>query len=237
MYKLWNLINPFKSFFLYCCPPDDDKGGKDDKNSDATKASEAKIKELEQKNKDLETRLAALKSLDPPDDKSLVDKVEADNKAKEKSLSDSKKLEAALTFNLTSDKFVNEHKSILPKEIGDIFAAAEKEKYDSAIDKANATKAAIIQSFFSLQANVDLTTPAQKTAIEDYLKLTKKGKEEKASEIFVNIFEPTLEMIKRIKKAEEVSKGKSGYLEGSPADNSYRDKLVLGSRKHFLGDK
>jgi hypothetical protein len=237
MPKLWNLINPFKSFCLYCCPPDDNKDNKDDKNKDDAKASEAKIKELEQKNKDLETRLAALKSLDAPDDKSLVEKVEADNKAKEKALTDSKKLEAALTFNLTSDKFINEHKSILPKEIGDIFAAAEKEKYDSAIDKANATKAAIIQSFFNLQANVDLTTPAQKTAIEDYLKLTKKGKEEKAAEIFVNIFEPTLEMIKRIKKAEEVSKGKEGYLDGDEMEKAYKEKLIAGSRKHYLGEK
>lgn len=173
----------------------------------------------------------------PDADEDLTTKVRREQEEKAKSQGDAQKLEAALRFNLTSDKFISEHKSILPKEMADIFQAAEKESYDSPIEKANATKAALIQSFFSVQDNLDLTTPSHKAALEDYFRLTKKAKEERALDIYQNIFEPTVGMIKKIKKAEELTKAKGGYLTGSEFENAYKEKLMSGSRKHFLGDK
>jgi len=171
------------------------------------------------------------------DEEDLNDKVKASKEAKEAKERESKELQDALRFNLTSDKFIEEHKSILPKDMADIFSAAEKEKYDSEIDKANAIKSALIQSFFNLQANVDLLTPSHKVAVEDYFKLTKKGKEEKAQEMYRNIFEPTLGMIKQIKKAEELGKAKGGLANETETDAAYRQKLMAGSKRHFLGEK
>lgn len=217
-------------------PTNQDTKGNDGKSAN-NQLLEEKIKAIEKERDDFKKQLESLKSTSFPADKSLNEKVKDEADAKDKRELESKTLETALKFNLTSDKFINENKSVLPKEIGDIFAAAEKEKFDSAIDRANATKAAIIQSFFSLQANVDLTTPSQRQSVEDYLKLTKKGKEERADEVYRNVFEPTLEMIKRIKRAEESSKSKEGYSEGSDLDKAYKEKLIKGSRQHFLGEK
>jgi hypothetical protein len=167
----------------------------------------------------------------------LNDKVKVQQEDKAKRDSDTKALESALTFNLTSSDFIKVNESILPEEISEIFSTAAKESYDSPIDRANATKAAIIQSFFSQQSNVDLLTDSQKVSLADYLKLTKNGKEQKARDIYDNLFEPSLGTLKRIKKAEELSRAKFGYREGSKGDSQYKEKLMSLSKKHYLGEK
>jgi hypothetical protein len=169
-------------------------------------------------------------------DLSLNDRVRRDREDRDKKDSSTKNLESALKFNLTSADFLKANDSVLPKEIGEIFQAAEREKYDSAIQKANATKSAVIQSFFAQQANVDLLTDNQKIVLSDYLKLTKDAKDEKAKDIYENLFEPALSMLKRIKKAEELGRTKMGFRDGSKGDTQYKEKLMGLSRKHFLGE-
>ncbi len=169
-------------------------------------------------------------------DKTLHDKVIDDNKEKDKNRSDSKTLEAALTFNLLSNEFIKNNESVLPKGISDIFKAAEKETYDSAVDKANAIKDGIIQSFFSQQLNVDMLTHSQKSDLADFQKLTKNGREAKAQDLYKNLFEPALESLKRVKKAEELYKANQGFGNNTDVDQAYKDKLSkMADRKFFRG--
>ncbi len=170
-------------------------------------------------------------------DLSLNDKVKREREDRDKKDSSTKHLEHALTFNLTSADFLKENESVLPKEISEIFQAAQKEKYESAIEKANATMDAIIQSFFAQQANVDLLPKNQKVTLADYLKMTKTAREEKAKDIYENLFESSLETLKRVKKAEELGRNNMGLRDGSKADAQYKEKLMSLSRKHFLGEK
>jgi NADH:ubiquinone oxidoreductase subunit F (NADH-binding) len=116
-------------------------------------------------------------------------------------------------------------------------SSAEKEKFDSAIDKANAVKRGVIESFFAVQSNLDLLTSGQKAQVEDYLKLTKNGKEQKAASIFENVFEPTLESLRRVKKAEEVGRANNGYATGTKWEDDYKQRLVKNARKTHLGEK
>jgi hypothetical protein len=116
----------------------------------------------------------------------------------------------------------------------DIFQAAEKEKYDSPVHKANAIKSAMMQEFFSIQANVDLLTPHQKSSIEDYLKMTKLGKEEKAQAIFENVFEPALSMVKATKKAEELVRARNGYGNSNDMETNYKNKIMQLSGARYL---
>ncbi len=191
----------------------------------------------------LKDKIAALEkeksewSKDKDKDIDLNEKLNRERQDQDKKNSESKSLESALTFNLTSAEFIKSNESVLPKDISDIFKLAEREKYDSPVHKANATKAAIIQSFFSQQENEDLLTPSQKSSLADYLKLTKNGKEEKAREIYDNLFEPALNSLKRIKKAEELNRSKYGYKSDSKGDSQYKEKLMGLSRKHYLGEK
>ncbi len=185
---------------------------------------------------ELETLRAEKKAL-ADKDLSLGDKVRNQNDLKSKADADSKSLESALTFNLTSADFLKMNESLLPKEIGDIFKVAASENYDSAIHRANATKAEIIQSFFKVQANVDLLTDSQKNTLADYLKLTKNGKEERSREIYDNLFEPALGTMKRVKKAEELNRSQSGFAGSTDVEQAYKEKLVKMAEKKFFKGK
>ncbi len=185
----------------------------------------------------------AIKKLTPgnppaptPTPSDLDDKVKKDAADKAKKESESADLEAAMKFTLRSGDFLKENAAILPKDIADIFAQAEKEKYDSAIHKSNAVKAAIIKSYFSFEANVAVLTASQKSRLEEYLKLTNTVREERAQSVYENIFEPSLEVVKQGKKAAELNKAKNGYGSDTDAEKAYKDKLINGAKKHFLGE-
>jgi hypothetical protein len=185
----------------------------------------ARIAELEKKSNT---------TVDPTKDLDLTEKARLEREAKDKQTNNTKALERALTFSLKSEDFLKTNETLLPKDVSDIFRQAEKENYSDAIEKDGAIKAGIVQSFFSVQANVDLLTPALKSQLDEYLKLTKNGKQDKAQTIYDSIFEPTFEMLKRIKKAEALSKGYGG---GNDAENEYKKKLMNLTRKHYLGEK
>ncbi len=148
-----------------------------------------------------------------------------------------RRIEGTLKFNMGVEGFVKDNADILPAEIPEILKAAAKETYDSESDKAAAVRSAIVQSFFSVQDNVNLLTANQKTALDDYLKLTKNGKEQKADNVYENLFEPALETLRRVRKAEEVGKARTGIASGSKVEDAYKKRLMDNSKKNYLGDK
>lgn len=188
---------------------------------------------------DLTARLAALEAKNNPtpppepkkDDPTLADKARQEREEKEKAQAAEKKLESALKFTLGSADFLKTNASLLPKTIEGIFSQAEKENYGSPIEKANAIKAGIVSEFFAVQSNLDLLTDSQKIALAEFKALTKNDKQERVQHVFDNIFEPTFESLKRIKKAEHLSKGL-----GDPNDTlaAYNNKMIAVSRKHHL---
>lgn len=199
------------------------------------KSVEDQIKELQSQLSERDRKIAELsKSGGSGDDPDLTDRVRKDREDKAKKDSDSKSIETALTFTLKSDNFLKENESILPSDASEIFKAAESEKYDSPVQKANAIKAGLIKSFFSVQANIDTLTSSQKTSLEDYLKLSKNGKEEKAQQVFENILEPALELSKRMKKAEELQRARNGFGTSSDQAKAYKEKLLTLAKKRFF---
>lgn len=206
---------------------DDDK-----KNDDVNKETKAdprdeKIKALEEKLNQLDKMLGSKKETQDDD---LVAKAKKQREADDKQSVDAKTLEAAIRFSVGADSWIKTNKSLLPKETEDIFKAAEKENFSSPVEKDAAIKSGIIQSFFNVQSNLDLLTPALKNQLDDYLKLTKTGKQEAAQKIYDAIFEPTFEMLKRIKKTEALQKG-----HGTGDDDSYKKRMMDLSKKHYLG--
>jgi len=213
--------------------PDDDKGGGGGGAPDPAKEMET----LKNQNAELMKRLEALeaKKKDPPaDDPDLMDHAKKAAAEKDKKNNDAKALESALRFNLGAGEWLKTNASLLPKDIDGIFKASEKESYDSAIEKDASLKSGIIQSFFNVQDNLDLLTPSQKTALEDFLKLTKNGKQEKAQQLYDTIFEPTFEMLKRIKKAQHLNNGSKNETDGEKA---LAERMMKLSKKHYLGEK
>jgi hypothetical protein len=191
------------------------------------------IAELKSQNAALMAKIEAL-TKPPPDDPGLQEKARKEREEADKKKSDVKALEKSLQFNMGSKDFVKLNENLLPKNVTDILSVAEKETYDSAIQKAQAIKTGIIESFFMVQANLDLLTPGLKTTLEEYLKLTKNGKQDRAIEVYESVFEPAFEMLKRVKKAEALGKGHSYDTND---DTAYKNKLMAGSKKHHLGEK
>lgn len=172
---------------------------------------------------------------DPPaDDPSLADKARKEREEKEKSAKSEKSLESALRFNMGGPNFLKDNVGLLPKNIESIFAAAEKETYETQIQKANEIKVGIVGEFFAVQANHDLLTGPQKSELEDFLKLTKNGKQERVETIYAMIFEPTLETLRKVEKAKQLNTGTKNQTDGEKA---LVEKMMKRSKAHYLGDK
>lgn len=215
-------------------PPEIDPKTPDPKTPDPkTPDPASELAALKAANAALEARLAKLEK-PPVDDPDLKDKARLAREEADKKTGDTKALENALRFSMGSKDFLKNNESLLPKEVSDIFAQAEKEKYDSAIEKDAAIKSGLVQEFFKVQANVELLTPGLKASLDDFLKLTKTGKQEKAQHIYENVFEPAFEMLKRLKKAEALGKGYGGT---SDLETSYKNRMIELSKKHYLGEK
>lgn len=227
-------LRMFSNRYPLMAPDDDGKGGGGAKTAEEQlKEAQAQIEELKKqvsgnKNKDEEERKRK-----EEEDNDLRKKVAKEKEEEEKKKKDTKSVEDVLKYNLTVNTYVKENKDVLPEEFEKILQMAEKETYDTAAEKANAIKASFIQAFFSVQANIDLLTSSQKSQIEDYLKLTKKGREDGANQIYQNLFEPTIEMVKKLKKAEELNRARTGLHPGSKAGDEYRDRLIEMGKKRF----
>lgn len=198
-----------------------------------------KFEEQAKRNDELEKRLKFLEGNrgnagSGDDDGDLAAKARKEREQNDKSNLDQKKLESAVKFGLQSEQWLKDNASLLPKTIPGIFEQAAKENYGNAIEKDGAIKAGIIQEFFSQQSNLELLTPGPKSALEEFNKLTKNVKQERAQSIWDTVFEPTFEALKRQKKAEQLSKG---IVDPSNAEAAYKDKMVGLSRKHYLGEK
>lgn len=168
----------------------------------------------------------------PPTDPDLQERARKERERLDKEKNDVKALEKALTFNLNSKAWLADNASLLPKEISDIFATADKENFDSAIEKDRAVKSGIVQTFFAVQSNLDLLTASQKTVVEDYLKLTKQGKQDQAQALYDTIFEPAFETLRKLKKAEALNLNHSTH-----SDKNYENRMMKLSRQHYLGEK
>lgn len=176
------------------------------------------------------------KETPPPkeDDPTLADKARKEREDNEKKQGYEKHLESALNFNIAGKDFLKVNASLLPKTIEGLFTQAEKENYGSAIEKANAIKAGVVSEFFAVQSNHDLLTGSQKIQLDEFLKLTKTGKQDRIETIYSMIFEPTLETLRKVEKAKQVH---SGGKDQSDAEKMMADKMIKLSKKHYLGDK
>lgn len=211
---------------------------------DEEKAFKAKI-EADSKAKDDEiARLKAdfEKHKTPPkkdeDQDDLLKKAAKEKADREAKNADTAVIERAVGFNMGLSSWVTENKAMLPAEIEEIIAAAGKEKYETAMSKAGAIKSAIVQSYFGQQANLDVLTAGQKAQVEDFFKLTRQAREEKAATLFENVFEPAFEMQKRLVKAEEVARANSGLGKATKTEDAYKSRVAEQSKNAFgLGSK
>lgn len=197
----------------------------------------AKWEASQAENDKMKAELEALKNPKKPDDADLQKKAEDAKKAEADKLNVTRRQESAVKFNLTVHNFIKDNKDLLPAEVEGIVNQADKENFDTGVAKSAAIKVGIIQAFFKVKENHDRLTASQRSAIDRYLNLTKNGKEEEVENIFENVFEPALELTKAHKKAEEVSKARSGQATSTDGEIDYKNRLMEHSKKALLGGK
>lgn len=200
-------------------------GGTPDPKDKEISDLKAKIAEMEKATKKTDP--------EPKDTKDLADQAKKDREETERKSKQEKSMEAAITFNHASKDFLKANVGLIPKTLESVFTAAEKEKFDSQVEKANAIKAGIVQEFFAVQDNHDLLTAAQKSELDEFLKLTKNGKQDRVENIYAMIFEPTLETKRKIEKAKQVNLDTKDQTDGEKA---YVDRMMKLSQKHYLGE-
>lgn len=215
-----------------------DKAG-DDKGGGGAPDTAAELKAAKDEAATLKAEIEALKKAAAPpakgDDNELADKVRKERELKDKQTAEGKVLESALKFTISAPEWLKTNASLLPKSVEGLFAQAEKENYDSAIEKANAVKAGIVSEFFAIQSNQDLLTESQKLSLAEFKALTKTDKQARVQAIYDQIFEPTFESLKKIKRAEQIGKG--GGVESSDFETNYKNKMMGVSRKHYLKEE
>lgn len=225
----------------------------DKQESELKTAHEAALKAANDRAAKLEADLAAAKK--PPEEKkpdgkegdgkegkgdegeTLREKVAREKQEEENRKTDHKKIESALKFNMGIAEYAKSNEDILPSEVKEILKAADKERYDSESEKASELKANIIDSFFAVQQNLDELTPSQRARVDEYLKLSKNGRKGKSGDIYEDILEPTVDKLKRLRKAEEVGKSRLGFGSSSKTEDAYRDRLIQSSQQTHLGKK
>ena len=210
-------------------------------NPEEIKALQDKVAAIEAEKANLAKELESLKAKPAPapaptptEDEDLITKARKDRQESEKKDSDIKQIESALRFNLSAPEFLKQNKDLLPADVENVMKVAEKENYDSAAERANAVRAGLVAAFFAQQSNLDLLTSGQKAQLEDFNKLTKKGREEKAQQIYENIFEPALATLRKVKKAEELGKANAGFAKASDVESQYKERLMKMARKTYL---
>ncbi len=197
----------------------------------------AQFEAMKAENDKIKAELEGFKSKKTTDDADLVKKAEDAKKSEDDKKAITRRQESAVKFNLTVGEFIKTNKDLLPSEVEDIVKQAEKENFDTAANKSAAIKVGIITKFFQVKENHDRLTASQRTAIDRFLNLTKNGKEDEVENVFDNVFAPALELVKAHKKAEEVSKARSGVANSSTGEIDYRDKLMKHSQKALMGGK
>jgi hypothetical protein len=173
----------------------------------------------------------------PPEDPDLKQKAEKARLLAEKTKGETKRIESAVSFNHALGEFVKTNKSMLPKDVEGIVEQANKETYNSQIERANAIKSGLIQSFFAYKENVELLTASQKEQLEDFLKLAKNNKEERAEFLYDNVFDPAFQTLKRVRKATELAMANNGRKPGDSIADAHVQRMIKISRKAYLGEK
>lgn len=197
-------------------------------------AGNDELAKLKAENEAFKKELESLKNKKQNDEDSLADKVKKEREEREAKDREAKNIEKALAFNMGSKNWIKDNAALLPKSIGEIFERADKENYGNAVEKSKAIKVGILSEFFSTQENLDLLTDNQKNQLENFKKLTKTDKEDRASDLYDNIFEPTFESLKKIERAKQVRQGLGTQTDAQAA---YKEKMMALSRKKYLGEK
>ncbi|MDR1942451.1 MAG: hypothetical protein LBQ47_09010 [Endomicrobium sp.] len=215
-----NILFPQMRLGIFCHYTPEEQAELDKIKKEA-ELSAAKVKELEEK---LKTNPPAPNPPNPQT-KTLEEQEEENRKQKEKIDAENKKIERAVEFNFSVEKFAAENIDILGEETKNIIELAKGRTYANSIEKANELRASIISKFFSAQENIDaLQTDKMKGKAAEFLGFAQVKKNETSAEHW-DLLELAVANLKKDKKHEELLKGEKG-IETNDFQKKYKERLT-----------
>lgn len=210
---------------------------KNDDTPQSSRGAAAEIARLRRENEELKRKQASGGGGGGGDGDDTVDKFRKQKAEDDRKAQEVREVERAVRFNLTCDEFIAANKALLPEEMEGIISRAKSEKYESDVKRSAAFRAAILKSYFSVQANVDSLTASQKATIENWKGLTQAERESRSADVYESIFEPAIEAAKKVRKAEEVGRARSGMASETAHGIALRDKIRNASRARYMREK
>lgn len=199
--------------------------------------------ESDRKLTEMQAELEKLKKPPPKeepekDEDDLGKKAEKDRKALEDAKGKTRRIQQALKFEMSLPEFTKANKGIVPADFEGILERAGKENFDDAVAKAIAIKSSFLSTFFTVKENYESLTASQKEVVDGFLGQTKIGREEQAEKLYETIFEPALESIKKVRKAEQLNRARNGFSDGgSSVIKDYEQRIIKQSEAAYQKKK
>ncbi|MDR2426833.1 MAG: hypothetical protein LBD46_06635 [Endomicrobium sp.] len=194
-------------------------------------AAEKELKELKEKQK-----LLSVPPNPNPTLEDLIAKSKKDSEEQAKIKEINNQLERAVEFNYKIETFAKENKEIVGDEVINIIELSKGRNYDTGIEKANELRSAILNKYFSVQSNIDaLRTESFKKKATEFLALTQIKRNELSDEYW-ELFELSVENIRRDKKQAELVKAENG-IETNDFQKKYKEKLAEQANEYYFPGK
>lgn len=205
---------------------------------EAMKAENAKFKSEAEKAKtenDAKAKEEADRKAKEEADKGKDFSKQFDDKRKEeeKTKNWEKEIESSALFNSGLTAFLKDSGKLISPSIAGVVEIASKESYKDSIEKARGLKDVIVKEFFKVQSNLDHLTQSQRSKLDQFLDMTKNGRAEQVTQIYDELFEPTLSLVRKIEGYKVRSDGKSKNSE----ENGIKSKLIEVGKKSYLKGK
>ena len=149
--------------------------------------------------------------------------------AEEEKANKEKRIIEGAKFIATFDNFIKEAGDFFPKEAAAAIEVVNKRKYDDEMERADDLRAAIAESVFSIQSNLDLLPAIGQEKVNAFMDMTQKAKQKNAQGIWEYVL-AAYDTFKRTQKQERAEAARRGLGTASEDVAKYESK-IFGLRK------
>lgn len=167
--------------------------------------------------------------------KSIVDQAKDEVQAEKNSQISLTQINESVRFNLSITDFVEKNKNLLPEESPKILTAINSKTYKDDIEKANKTRANLLDSFLSQKENTTAMTISMQARAESFKNLAESDKERRSSE-FWDLAEVGIALKAGAHKAQALNKINGGNA-GEDSKNIIGSKILVLAKERFQPTK
>jgi hypothetical protein len=167
--------------------------------------------------------------------KSIVEQAKEAVEAEKNSQISLGQINESVRFNISITDFVEKNKNLLPEESPKILTAINSKTYKNDIEKANKTRANLLDSFLSQKDNLVVMTASMQSRAESFKNLAESDKERRSSE-FWDLAEVGIALKAGRNKAEALNKI-NGVNAGDASGNILEQKILAAARAKFNNKK